>query len=533
LDTEDNYSELLAFLAGRAGVLPSPVGPMREVSHVQVEPLWFDSKEQGQAMGKLHGVPDLPAHYLPRENELIELKEKLLADVRNVAITGRGQAVGVQGMGGIGKTVLAAALAHDSEVQRAFPDGIYWLTVGQTPCLLSLQGQLFRHLSGSQQAFTTEQEGKDALRDALKGRQALLVLDDVWSVDHADPFSVTSPPARLLVTTRNSEVLVGLAAEEHRVDVLSLSDACQMLANWAGEKNSDQLPPEAAEVAKECGYLPLALAMIGAMICLRPTAWKDALTRLRRSDLGAIKRAFPGYRYPDLLRAIEISIDALDRADRERYLDLAVFPEDQPIPEGPLAILWKLEELDTRDCMTRLIARSLATRSELRGSEALMLHDLQRDLIHKRREKDLPGVHLRLVEAWDALPKLPDTYASRWVAYHLVGAGRKDDLRRLLLDFSYLQARLVATDTNALIADYDYLREDKDLQLVQSAIRLLWPSNVLQLEAGPALQSAGLKNSINKCFYFTFREHPRYNIAHGQNRTFFGYRTGPGDRPIQ
>ena len=42
-------------------------------------------------------------------------------------------------------------------------------------------------------------------------------------------------------------------------------------------------------------------------------------------------------------------------------------------------------------------------------------------------------------------------------AYHLVQAGRKDDLRRLLLDFNYLQAKLAATDPNALIADYDYL----------------------------------------------------------------------------
>jgi hypothetical protein len=48
--------------------------------------------------------------------------------------------------------------------------------------------------------------------------------------------------------------------------------------------------------------------MIGVMIRLRPTAWKDALRRLQRADLGAIKRAFPGYPYPDLLRAIEVSV---------------------------------------------------------------------------------------------------------------------------------------------------------------------------------------------------------------------------------
>ena len=62
-------------------------------------------------------------------------------------------------------------------------------------------------------------------------------------------------------------------------------------------------------------------------------------------------------------------------------------------------------------------------------------------------------------------------------AYHMVQAGRKDDLRRLFLDFNYLQAKLSATDANALIADYDYLPEDKDLQLVQSAMRL--SANVL------------------------------------------------------
>ena len=39
----------------------------------------------------------------------------------------------------------------------------------------------------------------------------------------------------------------------------------------------------------------------------------------------------------------------------------------------------------------------------------------------------------------------------------MVKGGRKDDLRRLLLDFNYLKAKLVATNTNALIADYDYL----------------------------------------------------------------------------
>jgi hypothetical protein len=186
------------------------------------------------------------------------------------------------------------------------------------------------------------------------------VLDDVWSVDHADAFFVSTPSARLLITTRDNEILVGMDAQEHRVDVLSPNDAAKMLAEWVGEKSPDMLPLEAAEVAKECGYLPLALASIGAMVRLnsRPTAWKDALFRLHRADLQAIKRAFPGYPYADLLRAIKVSVEGLEPSDQERYLDLAVFPEDQPIPEGPLAIMWQLDETNTRECMARLVNRS-------------------------------------------------------------------------------------------------------------------------------------------------------------------------------
>ena len=125
--------------------------------------------------------------------------------------------------------------------------------------------------------------------------------------------------------------------------------------------------------------------------------------------------------------------------------------------------------------MARLATSSLA--GWAMGESALLLHDLLCDLIHKRREKDLPGLHLRLVEAWGALPKLPDAYAWRWIAYHLAQAGCKDDLSRLLLDFNYLEAKLAATDTNGLIADYDYLADKEEFPLIQSALRL--SANVL------------------------------------------------------
>jgi hypothetical protein len=127
--------------------------------------------------------------------------------------------------------------------------------------------------TGSKETLTTEQEAKDALCEALEGRPVLLVVDDAWTIDHAHAFSVPALPARLLITTRNNEALVGLGAEEHRVDVLSPSNALRILAEWVGEKSPDKLPAEAAEVARECGYLPLALAKGCDDKALCPLKW--------------------------------------------------------------------------------------------------------------------------------------------------------------------------------------------------------------------------------------------------------------------
>ncbi|MCL4253167.1 MAG: TIR domain-containing protein, partial [Anaerolineae bacterium] len=57
-------------------------------------------------------------HFIARPNEFDRLKHAILSDVtdRTVALTA------LQGMGGIGKSVLANALCHDETMQDAFPD---------------------------------------------------------------------------------------------------------------------------------------------------------------------------------------------------------------------------------------------------------------------------------------------------------------------------------------------------------------------------------------------------------------------------
>src|SRR5207253_1069291 len=103
---------------------------------------------------------------------------------------------------------------------------------------------------------------------------------------------------------------------------------------------ADALPSAARTVARECGNLPLALAMIGAMVGSDPSRWENVLHKLRNADLEKIRQAFPDYPYPNLMKAIDVSVEALDASLRQRYLDCAAFPEDTLVPEVVFETFW-------------------------------------------------------------------------------------------------------------------------------------------------------------------------------------------------
>lgn len=65
----------------------------------------------------------LPPHFVSRDGALAVPRQIVTGDRAE-------RLVGLHGMGGLGRTVLAQALCHDPVVQAAFPDGIIWLTIG-------------------------------------------------------------------------------------------------------------------------------------------------------------------------------------------------------------------------------------------------------------------------------------------------------------------------------------------------------------------------------------------------------------------
>jgi WD40 repeat protein len=380
-----------------------------------------------------------------------------------------GPLVGLAGMGGSGKSVLAAAAARDPKVREAFPDGRFWLELGPHPPLLQLQASLAAAL-GDSRPITDVPQGRARLSRLLAERRCLLVLDNVWDQAHVSAFAEPEPPCRVLVTTRDTATVPG--ATVVLLGELSPEAATRLLARWAHLPPGDP-PEEAALVARECGYLPLALAVCGALVYAGNHDWGQLLGLLRDADLDALPIQLEDYPHPSLAIALAASIDTLAPEARDRYLQLAVFHGQGPVPAAALQVLWGLDHEHTIALIEGLAGKSL-----LRAEDGRIgLHDLQMDYL-VRRAPDLPALHDRLLAAYrDRCPAgwasgTDDGYFYQHLARHLLQAVRIPELEALLLNLDWMTAKLATETIPGLLADYGTLPDDPAMRLVAGALQL-------------------------------------------------------------
>ncbi|MBI4752508.1 MAG: hypothetical protein HY774_28790, partial [Acidobacteria bacterium] len=425
---------------------------------------------------RLHLVPDRPLNYLPRPTELEALKKLILAEQNSsVVIAGKTQSahsrIGVHGMGGIGKSVLAAMVVRELEVLEAFPDGIFWVTIGQTPQIKLIQSELAFALSGTHFTFETEHQGKMRLGELLRTRHCLLVLDDVWESQHANFFNEPGTHSRMLVTTRNAEITTSLGAKLWSLNLLNKAQALELLASWANEE-PHALPTEAVSIAKLCGNLPLALSLAGALVN-DGLDWSDVLAALNCADVDFLDAE-------KIPSALKVSVDKLPELERTAYLKLAVFPEDVPLPEATLMMLWKqafgLPDHRCRGLIPKLEHRALLRTTEVESKRWIELHDLQH-LYLKKLAGNLQPLHAELAQAyWNACPGdwhtgPNDGYFFERLPSHLAQAGLKEELRNLLFDYRWMEAKLGYLGVAALMADYQ-TTSDAEVRLIYQTLQL-------------------------------------------------------------
>ena len=419
----------------------------------------------------------MPENFIQRPDEFGRLKDLLLSSDRkeSVAIT-----TALSGAGGFGKTTLATALCHDEDIIQNFDDGILWVALGENPNILNSLVTVYAALTGERPGFADAQDAAFQLGQKLEDRNCLLVIDDVWDDAHLRPFRRGGKGCGRLFTTRNAEIAAN--AQTVNVDEMRESESVAMLTKGVPGLHASK----ARYLSQRLGEWPLALELARAMMRQRMDQGDSAeraadrlLQILDRKGPRGLARGTGDARHRTIDGVLEGSLELLSTDDRKRLAELSIFPEDVAIPLSAAAALWQFDEFEAEEVAQRFAGLYLLKLDLARGS--MRLHDVMRSWL-AAQAGNAAELHSRLVDAWPDWMQLPDAYAWRWFTWHLAAASRTADLERILFDPAWLQAKLDATDVNALISDFDRLKSSPDAELIQGAIRL--SSHVLAKDPG-------------------------------------------------
>ena len=192
----------------------------------------------------------------------------------------------VAGLAGVGKTELVLQTSHRA-LRKAgwFPGGVLFIDMfGYDDDLCVSAGSaldgLLRALGMPAEHIPAGTQDRSRLyrsvlaEYARQGRRLLVVVDNVASPEQARPLLPSDGLTRTLVTSRHT--LAGLGARLHDLDVLDPGAAVgllgQALAQSRGPDDTrvSDKPGAAAKIAALCGYLPLALQIVAALLSDQP-----------------------------------------------------------------------------------------------------------------------------------------------------------------------------------------------------------------------------------------------------------------------
>jgi tetratricopeptide (TPR) repeat protein len=396
-------------------------------------------------------APSLSDQYVERQTVLTQLKNILLPlDGGQLHIT----RAALHGIGGVGKSVIASAFAHDEDVQRQFPDGVLWVTLGQKPDIpqrLSDWGRALHDPQTTSTGYSGEQTGTSQLRTMLKDKACLLIIDDAWESDHVKKaFLVGGPRCLLLVTTRKREIAEEIGAKRIELQKMSQREALALMEKWTGEITTTDMAT-ANWLSNEVGYLPLALELIGAQVS-KLQSWAEYRQRWEKQKLNALKRGRRAKGKEDNLQdSFELSLAVWSSDDRERYLQLGAFPEKAHFPANAAAALWRCDEIDASELLLDFAGQAMLTQQKSDGMFYYTFHDLLFDFVTDRLgENGATDANISLVEGyrnqcadgWKTGPN--DGYFFEHLAYHLAKASRTHELYGLI-DKPWMDAKFERT----------------------------------------------------------------------------------------
>ncbi|KAF3522443.1 hypothetical protein F2Q69_00046643 [Brassica cretica] len=151
------------------------------------------------------------------------------------------RALGIYGMGGVGKTTLLATINNKLDEEMNEFDVVIWVVVSKDLQYKGIQDQILRRLRVDKEwENQTEEEKAFSIDDILGRKNFVLLLDELWSEVDLDKIGVPHPTqengSKIVFTTRSEEVCKRMNADDElKIDFLSRNEAWELFQNAVGE----------------------------------------------------------------------------------------------------------------------------------------------------------------------------------------------------------------------------------------------------------------------------------------------------------
>jgi hypothetical protein len=236
-----------------------------------------------------------------------------------------------------------------------------------------------------------------------------------------------------------------------------------LLAKRLGRDLGNKERQEAMNLAKEVGYLPLALELVAVQVS-DGVKWHDLIEDLRSEVARLESLEVPGIMEIDEATRRKLSLKAsfllsLKRLPPEKltaFAWLGVLPEDAIITQKMAATFWETEERIAQDILRYLRDKSLILPYQISDNygQTYRLHDLMHDMARNlivsslKKQEELPGLGISLLDAhakileryqkktqngkWHTLPD--DGYIHNHLLWHMKRAGLNGEIHSVLYE---------------------------------------------------------------------------------------------------
>ncbi|XP_065894258.1 uncharacterized protein [Dysidea avara] len=317
--------------------------------------------------------PPLPPNHVGRQQLLDEMISKLLQST--IHPNSYGTSLTLTGAGGFGKTSIAIALCHHPIVKEQFTDGFVFIELGPQATDPSMKlSQLYHLLTGQylKQGDINHAEQEINQLTSLYCRNLLVIIDDVWHVEDAEPIVKAFSNCKIVLTTRMNDIEHYIPTKQVvSVGPMEQSEAISLLT--CGVIDISQLSQEDVslldELAQNVHLWPLLLSLIRGQFSYylkrNHSQHKEAIqfikNKLHEKGLSAFdKNNIDRSRKHAVKICINVTLELLSKSASDKMKTLILWTGvGTSLQTAVLHKLWKLSENEARDILDLLWAYGL------------------------------------------------------------------------------------------------------------------------------------------------------------------------------